>query len=144
MGVIRVVVALLVAVIVTYLFASIFYTQQIIASQSSFVSYTIGQQLETYLSNFLGLWIYGALIAVGLSVAFLVAFFVKKILKPLAPFAYPIAGAAGMFVLVTLVETQLGGGAGLLGGARTAVGIALQCVAGAIGGLVFATLSTNR
>lgn len=145
MAVTRLAIALIVAIFVTYLFASIFYTSQVIAGQASFgATYTLGQQLETYLANFLGLWLYGAMIAIALSAGFLVAFFVKKILKPLAPIAYPLAGATAIYALLILVEAQLGGGAGIIGGARTPLGIALQSLAGAIGGFAFALISTRR
>jgi len=83
---------------------------------------------------------YGAIIAIALLFGFVVAFGVKRILKPLAPIAYPTAGAAALLVMLILVEQQLGGGAGVIGGARDAFGLALQCLAGFIGGGLFAVL----
>ena len=63
------------------------------------------------------------------------------ILKPLAPIAYPVAGAAAMFTAVYLIENVVvGGGTGALGGARDGVGMALQAVAGLLGGITFAKM----
>lgn len=133
--------AFLIALIVTYGLASVFYTERNLAEQALVgIQYTPAQQLETYISNFAGLWIYGAMIAIALMVGFVVAFGVKRIIRLLAPVAYPVAGAAAIYILLLLVETQLGGGAGIIGGARTPLGVALQCLAGFGGGVVFAVL----
>lgn len=141
MKIARTIGAFLVATAVTYLLASIFYTARILAGQSAFgVKYTPAQQIETFIANVTGLGIYGVLIAVALCIAFLVAWGAKKVLPLLAPVAYPVAGAAAIFVLLMLVETQLGGGAGIIGGARTPTGVALQCLAGLVGGGLFTLL----
>lgn len=133
--------AFLVALAIAYCLAAIFYTERNLAEQALVgIQYTPAQQLETYLSNFAGLWKYGAMIAIALLVGFFIAFGVKRILRPLAPIAYPAAGAAAIYVLLLLVETQLGGGAGIIGGARTPLGVALQCLAGFAGGAGFAVL----
>ena len=124
-----------------YALASGFYTQQVLAKQAAIGAvYTPAQQIETYFLNLTGLWIYGAMIAIALALGFLVAAVVKRVVTPLAPVAYPIAGAAAMFVMLQLIETQLGGGTGVIGGARDAVGVALQCLAGLVGGGLFALL----
>ncbi len=141
MSVVKTVVAFLGAVAVAYGLACIFYTTRVLAGQATFgAAYTPAQQLETHLANLAGLWIYGAMIAIALLIGFAVAFAVKKLLPLLAPVAYPVAGAAAIFTLLTLVETQLGGGAGIIGGARTPLGVALQCAAGFAGGVTFALL----
>ncbi len=141
MKIAKTVIAFIAAVAVAYSLASVFYTMRTLAAHSAVgIQYTQAQQIETYLANFTGLWIYGALIAIALLAGFVVAFAVKKLLPALAPVAYPVAGGAAIYVLLTLVETQLGGGAGIIGGARTGLGVALQCLAGLAGGLVFAVL----
>jgi predicted Co/Zn/Cd cation transporter (cation efflux family) len=128
----------LLAVAVTYVAATAFYTQQVIAKQAAIGAiYSTSQQIDTFTQNFTGLWIFGAMIAIALLVGFIVAYFVKRLVKPLAPVAYPAAGAAAMLVMLTLIEQQLGGGAGVIGGARDAIGLALQALAGFIGGAVF-------
>ncbi|WP_425410338.1 hypothetical protein [Hyphococcus sp.] len=141
MNIVKLFIAYLTSVIAGYALAVLFYTQQVIAKQAEIGAvYTLPQKADTFFQNLSGLWVYACVIAATFLIAFGVAFIVKRALKPLAPFAYPAAGAAGMFVMLILVEQQLGGGAGIIGGARDAFGVTLQCFAGLIGGLVFAML----
>ncbi len=139
MKIIRALIAFLLAVAVTYVLATSFYTQQVIAKMTAIgADYSSSQQLDTYLSNFVGLWQLGAMIAVAFAIAFLIAFVAKHVLKPLAPVAYPVAGAAAMLSLLVAIEQVLGGGAGVMGGASDGLGLALQALAGFAGGAVFA------
>jgi hypothetical protein len=141
----RTIAAYAASVAATYLLSAVFYTNRVLAGQASFgATYTPAQQAETYLTNIAGLWLYGAMIAIALLAAFAVAWGVKRVLKPLAPVAYPVAGGAAIYVLLALVEAQLGGGAGVIGGARTGLGVALQCLAGFVGGVVFASVRPRR
>ena len=135
----RTAIAFTITVLTAYLLAVGFYTQQVIAGQS-FIQYTLAQQLETFSYNLGGLWMYGVIIAIALAIAFLVAAFLKRILTPLAPVAYPIAGAVAIPLTVVLIEQVLGGGAGIMSGARGPVGLALQGGAGFAGGVIFALL----
>ncbi|MEO1241642.1 MAG: hypothetical protein AAFX54_07005 [Pseudomonadota bacterium] len=126
---------------ITYTLASAFYTQQVLAKQAAIGAvYTAGQQAATYFDNFLGLApAYGAVLTAALLIGFVVAAFVKRVLKPLAPVAYPVAGAAAVFTAIWSIENLVaGGGVGAMGGARDGLGVALQCLAGGIGGSVFA------
>ncbi len=139
MRIVRTVFAYLLSVAVTYILASSFYTQQVIANMAAVgAEYSAQQQVDTYAANFTGLWQLGAMIAIAFIAAFAVAFVVKRIAKPLSPFAYPVAGAAAILVMLSAIEQVLGGGAGVIGGARDAVGLSLQALAGLIGGAVFA------
>lgn len=146
MKVLRIIGAYVAAAAVTYLAAAIFYTQQIIAKQSAIgAAYTPAQQVETYLANFLGLSLYGEVIAAALLIGFVLAAGLKRVLKPLAPVAYPLAGAAAVLAVIVLIEnTAAAGGAGAIGGARDALGLALQGLAGALGGMVFAAIAIRR
>lgn len=135
----RAAIAFILSILTAYVLAVAFYTQQVIASQT-FIQYTRAQQIETFFYNLSGLWMYGAIIGVALLIGFAVAALVKQVLKPLAPIAYPVAGAAAIPLTVVLIEQLLGGGAGIMSGARGPVGLALQGVAGLTGGLVFALL----
>lgn len=136
---IRTITAYLLSTAVTYVLATAFYTQQVIAKQAAIGAvYSPSQQFATWIQNLTGLWIYGLMIAVALLLGFAVAFFVKRLLQPLAPIAYPTAGAAAILVMILFIEQQLGGGAGIIGGARDALGLTLQCIAGFIGGAIFA------
>ena len=151
MGIIRQIVAFLLATITTIVLSAAFYTQQVLAKQAEIGAiYTTEQQLETYVANLKGLVFgsmpsFGLLLAVALAVGFAVAAVLKRILTPLASVAYPIAGGAAVFVLLYAVENLLlGGGVGAFGGARGAVGMALQALAGTVGGIVFAIALPKR
>ncbi len=138
MKIARMLIAYLAALAATYVLAVIFYTQQVIAKQAAVGAvYSPAQQLDTYASNFTGLYALALMIAIALAVAFPVAAAVKRIVRPLAVIAYPAAGGAAMLVMLALIEQQLGGGAGVIGGARDALGLSLQCLAGIMGGGVF-------
>lgn len=141
MQVSRAVAAFLASLLATYFLSTLFFTERVIAQQSEFgIGYTRAQWLETFWLNFSGLWALGIIIAITLGLAFAIAWGLKKFVRPLAPLAYPIAGGTGMLAMIALVEAQLGGGAGIIGGARTPLGVALQCLAGVVGGSVFAVL----
>ena len=147
MGMMRIVLAYAAAVATTFVFATVFYTQQVLAKQSSIGAvYTPAQQFETFFQNLIGLApAFGVVLAVALLVGFLVAAVVKRILTPLAPLAYPIAGAAAVATAIWAIENLvIGGGVGAIGGARGPLGLALQSLAGALGGFVFTLLAVRR
>ena len=131
----------------TFVAGAAFYSQQVIARQESVGAvYTLAQQKAAYAANFAGLVApYGVVLSIALLLGFAVAFGAKFILKPLAPVAYPLAGAAAVYTAIWLIETTAAaGGAGAIGGARDALGLTLQCLAGALGGLVFELLRPKR
>ena len=83
----------------------------------------------------------GTVFSIALIIGFIVAFALKRLIKPLAMIAYPLAGAAAVVAAIYLVETTMAkGGAGAIWGARDPIGLALQGLAGAFGGTVFALL----
>ena len=136
--------AFIAAALTTVILASVFYTYRILDEQALIGAiYTPAQSVQTYIENLLGLApTYGAAVTLGLLVAFGIAAVLKRIATPLAPIAYPLAGAAALFAIVWMIEnlTVAKGGAGVVGGARGLVGISLQMVAGFVGGTVFAVL----
>jgi len=141
MKILRVAIAFLLSVAVTFTLASVFYTQQVLAKQAAIgIVYTSEQQIATYTGNFIGLApAYGVVIMIALAIGFAIAAVLKRLLKPLAPIAYPVGGAAAVFAAIYLIENVMAaGGAGAIGGARDGLGLALQCFAGLIGGGVFA------
>ena len=124
-----------------------FYTHQILAGYADLgLSIPAADAFATFKDNFLGQlqspdspsW--GMILAVALLIAFLVAAGVKRLVKPLAPVAYPVAGAAALGGLLALIESQFPG-VGAIGGARTALGVGLQMLAGLLGGLIFTIVS---
>ncbi len=147
MQIIKVAAAYIAAVIIAYSLAAAFYTQQVLAKQAEIGAiYTPSQQAQTYFENFIGLApAYGLMMAIALLIGFVVAAGVKRIAAPLASVAYPLAGAAAMWTLVWTIETFVaGGGVGAIGGARDALGVGLQMLAGLAGGVVFELLRHGR
>ena len=147
MNIVRTAVAFGAAIIATYSVAVFFFTQQVIAKQAEIGAvYSFEQKTDTFLQNLMGLGpSYGVVLVIALLLGFLIAAGVKRILKPLAPIAYPVAGAAAVFTAIYLIENTIAaGGVGALGGARGLVGIGLQCFAGFVGGGVFALLRGVR
>ncbi len=145
MPTIRDTVAFIAAILAAFVLAVTFYTQQVLTKQEAFGAiYALDQELQVYAYNFAGLApSYGVGLAVALLVGFFVAVRVKRALPALAPIAYPIAGAAAMFTLIWAIDHTAGagaGGVGAIGGARDALGIGLQMLAGLLGGVVFAVL----
>ncbi|WP_375201968.1 hypothetical protein [Hyphococcus sp.] len=138
-------IAYLLSLAATYVLSVGFYTQQVIAKMAAVGAEYSGQQkIDTFVENLTGLAYSEAgpsfllILTVTLAIAYIVAFVVKRIIKPLASVAYPIAGAAGLVAVLMLVESSVaGGGAGVFGGARDITGLALQALAGFLGGAVF-------
>lgn len=144
MTVMRTIAGFLLATATTYILAVAFMTQQVIEKRAAIgAHYTQAQQFSTFTENLTGLAAaYGVVVMIALLLGFAVAAGVKRILKPLAPIAYPVGGAAAVFTAIYLIENTIAaGGVGALEGARGAVGIGLQCLAGFVGGVVFALIS---
>ena len=138
MRVIKTAAAYIAAVIAATVLASIFNSHQILAGHKALgADIPMNDQLTTYWSDLLNFTpSYGAVIAIAFAVAFVIAFFLKRVLKPLAPVAYPVAGAAALGAVLGAIELAYPG-TGAIGGAQSVLGIALQCLAGAIGGTIF-------
>lgn len=137
----RTILAFILAVATTYGVAVVFLTQQVFEKRAAIGAvYTRDQQITTLVDNLVGLAsAYGAVLSIALLLGFLIAAGVKRILKPLAPLAYPVGGAAAVYTAIFLIENiAASGGAVAMEGARGAVGMGLQSFAGFIGGVVFA------
>lgn len=136
--------AYIAAVIAAYALGAVFHTQMVFAALAGAgAEIPLSLRLETTAGDLIGLWQYAAVVAIALLVGFAVAAILKRILKPLAPIAYPLAGAAGVALALTLMSMQYYGTTPIAG-ARGPVGFALQCLAGAAGGVVFAALARRR
>ncbi len=131
----------------TYALAVVFLTQQVIAKRAAIGAvYTADQQIATFFDNLLGLApAFGVVVTIALLLGFVIAAGVKRILKPLAPVAYPIGGAAAVYTAIYLIENTIAsGGVGALEGARGLTGMGLQSFAGFIGGFVFAVMRGRK
>jgi hypothetical protein len=155
-SILRVLVAFALAVVATYVIGSVLYTQSVLSGLTGLgVEVSLGERLALTGRNIAGMTdsafggfvlghisTYPEAVVVGLLIAYLVATPVRMLLKPLAPIAYPAAGAVALFAIVYFIHTSLS--PGLFAGARSGVGMALQALAGALGGLVFALLLPKR
>lgn len=147
MAAIRIILGFVAGVGAAFILSAAFLTQQTLTSYPG-LEPDVAAIASTFGLNVVGLATGSPFIGIlgaTLAIAFIVAAVLKRILKPLAPVAYVIAGAAGMPALFYLVENvMLGGGVGAFFGARDPAGMALQAVAGAIGGLVFTVLAVRK
>lgn len=144
MRIIRQALAFVGSAAVTFALATGFYTHLVLEKRAAIgLEFTPAQKFSNYLDNLVGFSIgtvpsYGMILVIALLIGFVVAAVVKRILVPLAPIAYPTAGAAAIFVMLWAVETFIAKGSGAFEGASGPLGIGLQCFAGFIGGVVFA------
>ncbi len=131
--------AYLVSWIITYLLASIFHTQRVLHELAELdVVISLADRVSTTLDDIIGLLPkYGSAIALALFIAQLVAVIITRRRAHVAPWTC-LAGAIAMLVMLLAMQPIMN--VTLIAGAREVTGIALQCLAGAIGGLLFATL----
>jgi len=120
--------------------AILLHTQMVLAALNNIdISIPMSDRLYMSVQDLLGLLpVYGAIILLGLAIAFSITKLIRKFftVKPIA--IYPIAGAAALFVILISMQPILD--ITLLAGARSTTGIILQAVAGALGGVLFAVL----
>lgn len=141
---IRIAIGFIGAALAATVFGSIVQTQLVIAASGIDVSTAVRLGMTT--SDLMGLApSYGPVIAVGLAIAFAVAAILKRIIKPLASIAYPLAGAAAIATALIVMPIWLDlPGMTPLAGTRGGLGFALQGLAGALGGLVFSLVAVRR
>ncbi|HXI87893.1 MAG TPA: hypothetical protein VNH64_10575 [Parvularculaceae bacterium] len=145
MGILRALVGYVAAVIAATLIGSILATQMVLAELAGAgAQVPMAMRLQTTLTDIQGFApTYAVVAGVGFAIAFLIAFGLKRLLPALAPIAYPLAGAAAIAVAL-LAMSVVYQGTTPIAGARGPVGFALQCLAGALGGAVFAWIVKRR
>ncbi|MFT4652680.1 MAG: hypothetical protein ACJA0G_001931 [Kangiellaceae bacterium] len=130
----------IIATIVTYVAACIMQTQMVLLALSNLnIEITWSKRIYMTSQDLLGLMpTYVAIIALGLAIGFAIA----KAIRTYSRFnSYSLYVAAGGFTMAAiLVAMQPVLGVTLLAGARSAVGIMLQIIAGVLGGLCFMRL----
>jgi hypothetical protein len=103
---------------------------------------TVSERLSWILDDVVGLQpIYGALTSVALLLAFLASGLVARF-TGLRTIVFAVAGGVAIFVMFTLMKSQLGT-VGVFG-ARGPMGLGVQAFAGVLSGLLFAWLTQPR
>jgi hypothetical protein len=128
--------AFLTSVIVTFILASLFNTQFVIAGLES-VNVVIPLNDRAMMSwlDIQGLaFTYGIVIMIGLLLAFSFMSWVNRFIA-MPTLWFPLGGAIAFIVMIAAMEPLLG--VTLITGARSAAGWAAQCAAGVVGGFVF-------
>ena len=133
--------AFVIAVLVTYLAGSALSTQMILQEVSSFgVPVDFATRITATVHDLAGLAVtYLPIIAIALIVAYPVTALVLRFVPGPRALAYAIGGAAALFALHSLMFAVLG--MHPLPATRSGFGMALQAVAGAIGGWAFARIA---
>ena len=86
---------------------------------------------------------YFVFVGIALAIAFLVGGLVFRIANFGRPIIYVVAGATALLVMLFAMK-EVFFGAHAIAGARDALGISLQMLAGALGGFVFALVSRPK
>lgn len=120
-------------------------TQNVIARLNEIgANIAIGPRLSMTLYDLIHL---GSLYIVFVAIATLVAYLLGLVVYHIAGFGRPVvfavAGALAIFVMLMLMKEAFFG-VHLIAGARDGLGIAMQMMAGALGGLIFAALTLRR
>lgn len=145
MAVLRILIGYVAAVVIAATFGSFVHTHMVVTGLVEAGSpVPAGQRLTMTLSDLAALFPqYGAVVAAALAVGFVVAAGLKRVLKPLAPVAYPLAGAAAIGLALVLMRMKFEG-ITPIAGARSTLGFALLCLGGAFGGVVFSAIAGRK
>lgn len=127
----------LLAVICSYVLASLFHTQFVLHELTKLgVEISVATRLSTSLEDLLGLLpAYGSAICLALLCGFLITTLLIRLRANLSLWLYPLAGGIAILVALLVMHPILD--ITLIAGARTPLGVAMQCLAGVFGGWVF-------
>ncbi|MEM7101097.1 MAG: hypothetical protein AAF541_22745 [Pseudomonadota bacterium] len=137
----KVVLGFVAAVVVAYLFAVLFYSQINLANLVEFgIEVDMGLRIQTLLHDLAGMT---AIYLPVLVVAFLIGFLIAKLILRWVPQLRTLGYITAGFVAIFAIDALLGLVFGMhpLAVTRSMVGLLSQCVAGAIGGYVFAKIT---
>lgn len=143
MSILRLACFFILAGLTTEILAAIFHTQFVLNSLIAIgAEVSFGTRIGTTAQDILGLApTYGLFIFAGLGIGFVVAALVIRRAPRLLFLGYISAGAVAMLCVVILMHEVLEISA--LAGARSVSGLLFQGVAGAVGGYVFALLTSK-
>ncbi len=136
----RFVVALIPTWAVTYVLACVFHSQRVIHALTEVdVKVGLSERLSMSAYDVWGLLpAYGSAIALAITLSMAVVALLRRWINPSSyPGALLAAIGGAMAMLVMLLSMQPIMGVTLIAGARETTGVILQCIAGAIGGVVF-------
>lgn len=145
MKILRALIAYIVAVLVATTGLSAVSTTTVLANLKE-MGYpaSAGDQVSTYISDFIGLApAAGGINAIGLLVAFVIAWLIIHFLWKQRTLGYTLAGFVALYVEM-LAMGQLFGGITPIAGARTMGGLLAIAAVGALSGYVFARMSDSK
>ncbi len=124
------------SVLLTYTLASLAHTQQVLSGLLQLgVLIPMADRIAMSAGDWVGLYLYLAVIAIGLLIAFCVMALLGRVLPVPEMPLYAVGGALAMFVILFSMREL--GSLTPIAGARGALGMSLQCLAGAVGGALF-------
>lgn len=143
--VVNVILAYLASVIIATLLASIFSTQFVIAGLSEAgASVSMTERLSMTGYDFINMGkLYGIFIAIGLAIAFMAGKIVYHFAKTGRSMVYIVAGMTCFIVMLYLMKAVFFG-VPIIAGARSALGLAFQALAGGVAGYAFAWLTRQQ
>jgi hypothetical protein len=136
--------AFIAALVTTYVVAVLFYTQLNLGNLVELGLVVTGADRFSAALHDLGAMapLYLPLLAIDLLLGFLGAAFVLRWVPQIRTLGYLIGGFAAVFVMDSLMSSATT--LHMLPVTRTTIGLMSQCLAGAAGGWVFATLTSGR
>lgn len=136
--------AFVAAVLVTYALAAIFATSSVMSRLADMgVSVSFADRLATHGEDLVGMFaLFAPLLGIALLLGFLVAGIIVRWQPTWRSFGYPLAGFAAVVVMHLLLKAALD--ITPVAAARTAGGVLMQGVAGALGGWAFYRLGAGR
>lgn len=136
--------AWLAAVITVVVLAVILQTQNVILRLEDIgAEVGLGERVSMTLYDIMHLGsLYGIFIAIALALAFLAGGLLFRFTKFGRSIIYPVAGGIAILVMIFLMKRAFFD-VHIIAGARDSLGIALQILAGMIGGFIFAKLTAK-
>lgn len=135
--------AFVAAVIGGYVFAVLTYSQLNLSNLTDMgVAIAFGERLTTTGHDLVSMTsMYLPIMTVALLVAFPIAALIIRWVPQLRTLGFVLAGIVGMFALIMFFKVTMGTNPLVV--TRTFVGIASQCIAGALAGLIYARVSSR-
>ena len=144
MRILNLLLAFVVAVIVTTILGAVFHTQFVIGRLTDMgIAVPFSDRLSTTLHDIAGMApLFGLVIAGGFLVAFLAGALVFRLAGVQRNLVYAVAGAVALGVALSVMAMVFNSTP--IAGARSWAGFVAQMAAGALGGYVFAIISRVR